>query len=352
MNTTIPTPPASAPDTQAEKKRKVFNILAIFGFLAVIILIAWLSIQVVKVLPSAFTSLANLAETLRGDNDRSIIITGPEGEVTAGSEVTLSWEAAPVPGTYTFSYECVDGVAIEIRKDDTVREVRCDTTYSLGEATTVRLLVTSDELDSASVPYTVTFLRTNDTTARLTGEGQFTVRREGAVVATPKPDPEAETPKVVVTPTPSTPTTPVTPRHSTPAATEQTYTYSYLPISDPKGTVDLAVRMIAVGTVNGNTFTPRTTLQSGREQALRFEVKNHGTKTSDEWSYVVTLPDGTTYEADEQKPLKPNERATITITFNLPSDVSGSVRTTVRVDAPGDRTSVNDRFVETVRVTR
>jgi hypothetical protein len=355
MNTTIPTPPEANLETQAEKKRRVFNILAILGFLATVVLIAWLSIQVVRVLPGAFTSLANLAETLSGRSERTITITGPAGEVAAGSEVTLSWEAAPVPGSYTFSYECVDGVAIEIRKNDTVREVRCDTTYSLDDATTIHFLVTSRELDSASVPYTVTFLRKNDTMSRLTGEGQFTVRRDSAV-ATPAPETSTETTprEVVMSPTPTgapTPTTPTAPPTTAPA-TGNTYTYRYLPESNPNGTIDLAVRLIAVGTIRGTNFTEHTTLQSGRENALRFEVKNHGTKTSDTWSYRVSLPDGSTYVADEQKPLKPNERSTITITFNTPYEVTGLVRTSVTVNASGDRTSINDRFVETLRATR
>ena len=355
MNTTIPTPPEANLEVQATKKRTVFNILALIGFLATVVFLAWISIQVVKILPGAFRSLANLAETLSGNSTRSITIMGPEGEVAAGSEITISWKAAPVPGSYTFSYDCVDGVLIEIRMDDTAREVRCETTYSLGEATSVRLFVTSNELESASVPYAVTFLRTNDTTARLTGEGQFTVRRDGAV-ATPAPEASTETTprEVVMSPTPTgvpTPTAPTAPPTTAPAI-GNTYTYRYLPESNPNGTIDLAVRMIAVGTIRGTNFTEHTTLHSGLENALRFEVKNHGTKTSDTWSYRVSLPDGSTYVADDQKPLLPNERATITITFNSPYDVSGLVRLSVAVAAPSDRTSINDRFVETIRVTR
>ena len=45
-----------------EKKQSVLKTLAIIGFIGIIIFIAWASVQLVNVLPSAFSSLASLAE--------------------------------------------------------------------------------------------------------------------------------------------------------------------------------------------------------------------------------------------------------------------------------------------------
>jgi hypothetical protein len=334
-----------------EKKRTVLNILAILGFLAVLILVAWLSIQVVKVLPNAFTSLANLAETLNGrGSDRTIVIESDKSEVVSGEEVTLSWDTPDFPGTFTFSYQCLDGVAVEVRKDNTTREVRCGTVYSLGETTEVRLYVTSEKTDEVSLPYTITFLHTNDTTPRASADGALAIVRDDNDTGTPD-DEEV----VVETPTPSTPTTPTTPSKPTtpappkPSPTTQYYTYSYLPTSDPKGTIDLRVTFIEMGVVDNGNLLARTSFTGRAENFFRFEVKNIGTKTSDEWSYTLNTPSDSDFDRDDEKPLKPNERAIITVRFPVDSR-SGTEQVRVAVETDGDRVGNNDTLTWTAAV--
>ena len=47
-----------------KKTSSIFKSLAIVGFGAIIILISWLSIQMVNLMPNAFNSLASLSNTL------------------------------------------------------------------------------------------------------------------------------------------------------------------------------------------------------------------------------------------------------------------------------------------------
>lgn len=349
MTTNTPETTPEELHAATEKKRKILNILAILGFLAMIVLVAILAVYVVRMLPSAFSSLANLAETINGrGGERTILISVDKSDLVSGDEVTLSWDASTLPGTYTFSYECTDGVAIEIRRDDTTREVRCDTVYSLGEADEVRLFITSEKLDDVSIPYTITFLRTNDTTPRASTEGTIAVAREGEV-ATSDETPEAPEGVVVVTPevtTPSTPapTTPVPPR---PVA--RTEYYSYIPTSDPKGTTDLRVTFVEMGVVDGATLLGRNTFTGNTENFFRFEVRNVGTKTSEEWSYTATLPGDADFRRDDEKPLKPNERAVITVRFPIEKRSGGEqVKITVKTD--GDRVSNNNTLTWSANV--
>jgi hypothetical protein len=347
----IPTPPTepTTPPAAEAQRSTARNSAIVVSFIAALILVAWLSTLAISYLPAAFSSLATLAESLTGREDRSLTITNSASTVQSGDEFTISWDAIAVPGTFTFSYDCSGDVSISIITDSDTRDIRCGSMYSLGDATSATLSVTTSATEETTVPFTVAFLRTNDIEAHITGSGQFVVTTE--ISQNPPPD---ETPEVpIATPDPGTPSPlpPSAPEVPPPSVPTPQVVY-VVPVSDPRGTTDLATRFIAIGVQNANTFTPRTTLLPGEENALRFEVKNHGTKTSDSWSYRALLPDGSIYEAEDQKPLRPNEQATITIRFDLPDDVSGLVRTSVTVDAPADTTDINDRFIETVRIAR
>ncbi|MBY0309545.1 hypothetical protein K2Q16_00125 [Patescibacteria group bacterium] len=342
--------PEGIPDeirAAAEKKRKVLNFLAIFGFLAMIVMVAILAVIAVRLLPTAFSSLANLAETINGrGGDRTIVVNADKTDLVSGDEVTLTWEAAPLPGSYTFSYECVDGVAVEIRRDDTTRAVRCDTVYSLGETNEVRLFITSEKLASTSIPYTITFLRTNDTSPRASVDGTLAIAREGDEDTPGAPEAPEEDVAAVPPPAPApAEPAPAAPRPSTP----RTEYYSYIPTSNPNGTTDLRVTFIEMGVTKGNELLGRSTFTGSNENFFRFEVRNVGTKTSEEWSYTATLPGDADFKRDDQKELKPNERAVITVRFPVEKR-SGSEQVRITVKANNERVSSNNTLTWSANV--
>ncbi len=84
--------------------------------------------------------------------------------------------------------------------------------------------------------------------------------------------------------------------------------------------------------------------------AIQFEVKNYGTKTSEKWTFDVKLPDGSTYTSKKQAPLKPNERAVLTIGFLSDDDTSHTF--VVTLDEDTDRNARNDRFSKVVSFYR
>lgn len=348
MTTHSPLPPEATtpPKAPPQNKKPLFSKLVVGGIAVAVVLIAILAVALVQVLPAAFGSLANLYNTLHSSqNDRTLTVNQSAESIRSGDSMSLSWATTTPAGIYTFSYRCADEpLTVEIRKDDGLRNVRCDTVYSLGETASLEIIARTEQSESVNVSYTIGFLRTNDTDPRASYTGEITVT--DGLTKTPTPEipettevaPVIETPLVKIE-------TPQLPQINTPT------TITTYPTSDPSGRTDLAVRFVAVGIQSGGVFVPRASLLPERQNALRFEVFNHGTKTSRSWSYTIHLPNGSTYKSPAQSPLLPNERATITLGFQM-GDESRSVSTSVSIDVPGDATSLNDRFVETIRVSR
>ncbi len=353
-----------------QKKDSVLKSLAIFGFIGIIILIAWLSVKLVDLAPNAFSSLASLAETIRKEQTSAttegtpalatLPFTSNPTLTNAGEPVAISWAAANLPGSYVFSYECAEGVAIDLIDVPNLGSITCNTNYTLGDVTELRFSVDSEKERYTDVRYTISFFGTNDTTPRAIGAAQLTVinSKISSVIATtvtnddttvPETTPTTPEPEPAPAPAPETPSTPaptlVTP---TPSYTEEVYTY-VIPTSDPAGRTDLGVRFIGTGSIVGNSFVP-SLLTYNKAGALQFEVKNHGTKTSATWTFSVTMPDGSTYRSPAQVALKPNERALLTIGF-----AASTVREhtfVVIATEPTDQVTLNDSFRQTVTFVR
>lgn len=349
------------------KKRPVRNAAIVVGFIGMIILIAWLSIMIVKNVPGSFASLASLAESVRtfdsseqameSDDEATntnrqnmLVVTSDTNVIGTGDEVRLSWTDASSKGSFVFSYECTDGVAIDIQDAEGNRSISCDTNYNLGDVNNVSLIIDSEKERFVDIPYTLSFLGTNDATPRATDEAIITVVNDSvSLTDTIVIDEVIETTENVVTESESeavvsTPATePVT---TTPEFTQE-FTYT-IPVSDPNGRVDLATRFLDSGAITGNSFVSQI-IDNDESGAIQFEVKNFGTKTSEEWTYEVVLPSGGSFNSEDQAALKPNERAVITIGFPPSSLTSHDF--VVRIRTAEDATSINNRFVETVSFT-
>jgi len=335
-----------------EKKESMTKVLAILGFIAVIIFAVWLAVQIVRVIPSAFSSLASIAEVVynyRGEED--LEVSTQKSVLNAGESFTISWSQMRTAGSYTFSYACVDGVSIDIRKNDgTIQTIACDTTVALGSATSIEILIQSEKARFVDVAYTVQFLRNGQTAATASKSSAVTIVNasipvSGIVVTTPEVADEE-----IKTPAESTPTKPTTPVYT--AGTPVTVTkYVYItPVSDPKGDIDLQVTYFGVGVIKNGVFIAQSSIDADDAAAMQFEVKNIGTKTARDWSYSAKLPASISYKSGDQKALKPNERAVITLGFDGLSK-SGIETVSVEVEAKGDVKKSNNVFSKTVKIT-
>ena len=339
-----------------QKKSSILNTLAIAGFVGIVLLLAWISVQLVQLFPNAITSLASLAEgvdqasetSITGDEMEPIIVTSNTSLVNTGESLDINWEQSNKRGSYVFAYDCIDGVAINQIEGATERQLECNTNYNVGDVSALTIAIESEKNRYTDVTYNVGFLSTNDTKPQAMGSdvvtiineevSGFTFNTDSGELATEEvatePEVEVSTP-VVVTPVPPTPPAPVF---------EQEFVYE-IPTSDPNGITDLSTAYIAMGEVINGRFVPGP-VASQNGGAIQFSVKNFGTKTSDDWTFSIALPNGGTYNSPTQVELKPNERAVLTIGFPAGSDTAHTFE--VAVDETTDRNSSNDSFAQRV----
>ncbi len=211
---------------QQDRSESFVRYFAIIGFVVLVFVLAYLAVQVVRLIPVAFTSLANVFEA----NQRSL-----QDRVKDKEE---------------------DNVVI-VKEDD------------------------SEDVDDIE-----------------------------EVIETPStPTTDISTSTKVVKPAPAKPVAPV--------EYKTVVTYK-TPVSDPRGYTDFETTFVSVGQMtSANKFVASDKIISGETNAMQFKVKNIGTKTSTDWSFVAELPSGSSMISKTQSPLKPSETTTLTIVFDV-----------------------------------
>jgi hypothetical protein len=349
-------------NVKKDKKSRAFKSLALIGFIGLIILIAWLSVQLAQKAPNAFSSLASLVESLNNNESsdkeeplKELTVTSDRTLVNTKETVTLTWSPVADNGSYVFSYDCTDGVAIDLLEEDTTRAITCDTNYNIGNVTSLTIKADSEKTRFAELRYSISYIKPNAETPTSSGTAQITVLN--STISDLASDEATSTDQTTTDTTdePSTNTDDTTSNQpTTPPSVNQnpTYTQEYIyaiPTSDPKGKIDLSVKYLGTGQIINNKFTALTPKQ-GQAGAVQFEVKNYGTKTSGSWVYRVSLPNGDIHTSPTQVALKPNERAVITLGF--PS-VSESRHTfVIQVNEKSDSNSRNDKATAQVSFSR
>jgi hypothetical protein len=302
--------------TGTGQRTPLSKFLAITGLVGLIILTAWIAIQLINVFPNTVNSLASLADSVYNydpkNDEPSLTLTTDREIMNSGELIAVSWDKQRESDTFTFSYECKDGVAIDIKTEEKeFASTNCDNTYDLGSTDNVELHINSEKNRISELVYNIDVFRKNSNTPAI--ESIQTV-----TVVNPNIDPvdndteitEYETETVVVTEEgPSQPA-----NTTTTYSTETEYIYE-IPTSNPDGTTDLVLSNLNIGSVGFGNFIKTENIIKDIESGVQFTVHNIGTRTSEDWIYEANLPDNTDYKSAKQEPLKPNERATVTINF-------------------------------------
>jgi len=316
--------------------------LAIIGFVATGVLIVWLLIVGIQYMPGAFASLASIAESINTYRPaKELTLATEKTVVNSGESLTLSWtDMKQKHGTYVFSYTCTPGVTLEVKTlDGSLRSLTCNETFPLSPIEqSLTLYALSHEARFTDVPVTVSFSHeTTDT--RLESTTKITVVNAtipvGGIVVEEE-EKEEERP-VITTPTPAPkPQTPTPPL--------------LYPQSNPNGFTDLAISTIGVGTLINGTFVYTATYDPDVRSAIKFDVKNIGTKTSETFVFTTLLPNGTTYTSPVQPALKPGERIEFTLGFDLGETRKEFVQVTSTVIVRGDTHVANNTSVWSIKV--
>jgi hypothetical protein len=343
-------------EVTTEEKDGLTKTFAIVGFLVLIIFTVWLAVRIVSVLPSAFSSLASLADSVYNYKDaKEIVVETQSSVVNAGESFLISWTKMRRDGTYTFSYACTEGVSVDVRDAlGAIAGLACGTPLSLDNATSLEVLIASEKYRFVDIPYTITYTGKGDSevsvaTTKTITIVNATIPATGAVVVeTPKPvvTPEVSTLKPTVTPTPVK-----KPTYVPPTTTTVSKVVYALPVSNPNGTIDLQVTILGAGTLSGSTFSKASNIDVDKTGAIQFAVKNIGTKTADVWSYVAHLPGDMTYTSGTQKALKPQEQAIITLGFEGITK-TGNEKFDVAVTAQNDIKKTNNTAASSVVIVK
>ncbi len=190
---------------------------------------------------------------------------------------------------------------------------------------------------SSNQTFTITF---TDTKNEITLTDTTTVRVVNAEIpfggVTPE---ETETPE-------SDDVTPPTPPQPAP---KPVVTIVY-PQSDPYGYTDLAVTTLGAGALVNGIFVPSAHYDRDQRNAIKFDIKNIGTKTSGTWTFTTRLPSGVIYESEPQVPLMPLEHVEFTLSFGIEDEDDGSTKVTTTVSTKNDTNSGNNTSAWTVVV--
>lgn len=110
------------------------------------------------------------------------------------------------------------------------------------------------------------------------------------------------------------------------------------------GRPDLAVRLLAVGTIDRYTKQLSQTQYANAtdEIGIKFEIVNIGDSASGVWSFKATLPSMTTpnYQSDNQVSLNPGDRIQYVLGFDNPTN-SGTNNAYITIDSLGYATDSN-----------
>src|SRR3989344_1842581 len=247
---TMPPPPEDA------RTSLLSNILAIAGFIIVIVIVIW-----------GLVHLANLSRdwfgSFFGTSGESIAITLPE-TAESGKAFDLTWKDEPtVAGSYAFLYQCANGLQFRTPSPvGTMNEVACGAAYTIpSDGSRLSLTPFLTGTSSLSVPLSIIFLPST-TGTQAQGSAAITVIAK-------------------VSSAPSAPTTPSTNGQASysPPVAPPTPT----PVPRPKTPADLSVRIISVVPDQYGATT------------VTFDIANIGGTPSGVYYFTAQLPTNSQY---------------------------------------------------------
>lgn len=343
---------------EQKQKEGVLKSLAIAGFIGLIIVISWVGIQLVKVVPSAFSSLASLADSVYSYDVNGLTAVSNKSTAAANESLTINWNLPKQAGTFAFSYKCADGLNIDMRDSfGALKTLDCDTNYNIGSVSAIDIIAKSEKNRFTDLAYKIDFIPAGKDAPVMSDENTIAIVN-ASISASGLAANGGTSTTTTATSTPTTNTSTVATATSTPIKpavkptnpTKPVYVekpvYS-IPTSNPNGTTDLSVSFLGSGTIRNNQFVYTAIIDNDESGAIQFAVQNLGNKTSGAWTYTAKLPNGETYTSPAQVALKPNERAVITLGFSV-TNMTGLQKYSVTIETTADTKSTNNSFATAV----
>ncbi len=287
---------------------KGFNTLlkglsTIFAVLGFALTVGYFSIQISKITPPTIArisrSAANVTESFI--HASTLTFSASKLRVASNEPFTLSWHrsgtASNAPeGSYSLYYPCTKTAYLEVERLGDRTLVLCNTIFTMpGQSNGATARIFANPRETTDVPIVVMFTPNGASKANL--QEQVTMSITGGSI-------------------PATLT----------ASIEQARKLDPIgasigkPIYIPGKGQDLALTILDVGYIDQKTgaYIASKNVHYKQRAAVRFEVKNVGTATSDTWTFSSNLPTSPAYNFTSytQNALKPGAAIQLTLEFN------------------------------------
>ena len=275
----------AAPD---ESKGGLFsNILAIVGFIILIVVVIWGLVNLAGISRSWLSYFFEKSES-------AIEVSAPKS-ATSGEAFMVSWKYnPPVAGTYAFLHQCQNGLQIQTPSPiGGMNTIPCGAAFTLpGENNEVSLTPQMSGSKTLDVPLTIIFMP-SATGTRAQGSANMAI----APVSNSAPT-ESVTLPTQATPAPQKTFTPASKTNTSPA--------------------DLSVVITSAS------------IDASGQAVVTFDISNVGGSTSSTYSFSATLPsyEQSTYSSPVQSALPPGGHILNTLRFSAPFPGTFSVTIT------------------------
>lgn len=316
---------------QENKSSTIKNVIAILGFVLLLIIGIWSAIQVIKFVPRLFSDSGVSTQVTSTEEDielgdRDIVAQLSKDTAQSGEPITIEWaHTGGDEGVVSFSYACEEGFYFQIAG----RPVPCNAPYNIPASDTSLEVVPLSAKATVDAPLAITYTNPQGESVRDTltlaiendsvvEDGEVDDTKEGTVTTPGPVEPEQ--------PTTTKPTTVVTPKPIV-------QTVRVPRTSNPYGIADLKVEMVAIGDINRyGVFEPKGIVHHYARGGAKFKVTNLGDKQSGPWHFAATLPThgGYPFTSQVQPSLMPGASTEIFMTFD--QLVPGVHAFTVHVD--------------------
>ncbi|OGG58405.1 hypothetical protein A2765_05660 [Candidatus Kaiserbacteria bacterium RIFCSPHIGHO2_01_FULL_56_24] len=285
---------------QSQNPGLLANILAVAGFIILIVIIVWGAYHLLRLTGSGVSSLFS------GFTSKTeLSVTAPRESMPSGKAFPISWKfSTKDAGNYAFLYQCKSGFRFDVTVAGKATAIPCGSAFSVGTTTTLSLIPMLSGMTTLDVPVSIVFIPAATSSTATRPQGTATIHvSDGSVAAAP-------------TPTPSTGGT-TTPKPAQPA-----------------GKPDLSVRVLAVGVINPMTGAFETRYPSGPNDvaAVQFDIANNGGSSTGTWYFTVNLPMQGSYLYSSPAQASLTHGSHIVNTLRFKPVISGGGTITVSVD--------------------
>ncbi len=303
--------PEIRPTGPARKPGVVANILAIVGFIILIIIVIWGLLHIISLSSPWFSDMFNSGK-------KEITVSAP-AQVPSNAPFNVTWKySTSNRGTYAILYQCATGLKISVDNNP----IPCGAAYTLGNATgSASMLPTLTGTTSVMSSISVLYIPSAAGTTGPEATGNVNVKIvTGGAAQTPvtTPTPVVENPNPVVE-------TPVTTPKPTPVVTHPT------PAPRPVTPADLSVRIVAVGVIDQYTgaFVARAPYSPSEVSAVQFDIQNIGGSPSGSYTFQAQIPTTQPYTFASQVQPSLGAGAHVINTLRFTPAVNGTFSVTV-----------------------